>query len=254
MAKGVPTINTGPPPAPAARSGADYGAQADDFLSGLGSGPLPSDQFGGQQDYYNKEANLRNDDSASTAAMYQWQQKLILGGYLKPGMSITPGAADEYTRVATARVIEKAHALGITPEEELDYEISGGGSRSSGPHYKPPIHRPIDDKVLNLGITDAFQTEYGRGPTDSELTNFRNAFRARENQYFGEEDSASKSQFEAGLVPGQTEVDSGSAAAVGRLPTPGQFVEGSIQDDREAQGYRAAQAGLKLLDMMKSSG
>lgn len=238
----------------------DFAAQAQSYLSGLSSDAI---------------------DYANSPAILAWQNKLRLATFLVPGMKILPGGIDDITKTATALVLKKAAADGVSPEDWLDYQIamnqgSGGGGGKRAPFvpsaYIAPTKKPLDDKVVNLSITDAFEKEFGRAPNEKELNSFRASFRAREQQFFNEEDSAAKSRYNAQEAQRKTaygagfdaagmpqyvpegSVESGGGVAVGKLPSPDQFTESQLQNSQEAQGYRAAKAGMDILSLMRGGG
>lgn len=234
-----------------------FSQQADNYLNGLGWVGGAGTPAGG----YNPLAPAKDwEDPKAYARISDLQQRLFFAGYIPATANIYQGQADPLTRIALARAYKDATSLGfsnvddyLTSKMQEGTKGSGGSKRAP---YIPPTNRPLDDKVVNLGITDAFQTEFGRAPTDKELNSFRASFKARENQYFSQEDQAAQARYNAGVDSAYQSPtnDSGAGVSVGRLPSPTQLTEGTIQNTTESQGYRAATAGLKLLELMRGGG
>lgn len=248
---------------------ASYGPKAKKYLEDL----VPTVQAeDNPYDIYEFKQSGPND------SILDLQKRLVLSGYLHlTGVKYQPGVADSLTTVTLAKAMYEAESNGFSLDEWLDAKIQGGGVGPKRGPFMPnaflaPDRKPLDDKVINLSIMDAFEKEFGRAPNDKELGSFRAAFRAREGQYFNEADTAAQSRFQAqearrkqlykagfdqAGVPTFVDagtVESGGGVAVGKLPSPGQLTESGLVDTTEAQGYRAAKAGLDLLQLMRGGG
>lgn len=203
------------------------------------------------------ELSIVKWDSKRIANWQNWARSV---GLIGANSRLIRGVADAPTVSAFKKLLTFSNQQGLSWMESMEV-FSSAGQEEAKPSrpFVAPTRRPLDDKVVELGVKDAFQDVLGRDPTADEFSRFVNAFRARENQYFAEQEGAARQKHDLlqreGIDPlaagvGGGELDSG--ATVGRIPTPGQMSEADLIDTDDAKSFHAARLGLGVLQKLQS--
>ncbi len=220
------------------------------------SAPLPPGDFAQSQN--NRAASIdypNGDQTAPTTDVmsdpFGWskdqvtdlQNELVKKGFLQPG-SFIPGKYDAATIAAYHTVVGSARTSKMAPKEYLDQIPDGAGSASNKAPFTAPAEARTSDVDIKRIVNTTAQSVLGRAATPSEIADVTKRVRAAEDQEYAGTVAQAKADYNN--QPGGVNVT--------QAPSVEDIASSEFGDSTEAQGYRAASAGLGLLNLMRSGG
>lgn len=189
-----------------------------------------------------------------TARLAQLQRDLYHAGLISHGVWENMqnfgeiGLMNEHTQAAVEALVQQAQVNGLDPDELLERRKTtgletGAFGAQPPPPFVPPVRDPLEQEVIEGGITDTYQKRLGRNPTDDELAEDVKAFRGREAEFW---DQVTEHERQKHMIETE-QAEPRQLTAPSELPKPGRLAARRLEDDPEAQAFHGTRLILDNL-------